>query len=291
MFRILGLISLTSAQQPGIQALPDGLLIETADDINIERGRWTLLITLQTPSLQYGLQEVAALQRSAQHMIDTITLLPEKETAILSHQRRALWRHRLDLILTNASTHFTYDRPRQRRGIINAGGSLLNILFGTVTEDELREVKKQLDLARQESKIANHQINSLVSVINQSRMAEQENRQRINDLTSELKLFQTHQDRNIASFNGLQNAVLLDETLSLMEATEALLYREMHQLEIIQRSLEDGHLSETLFPLNILHDVALQGQCLNLVALLADWYYRNVKICALLLQDSWYMID
>jgi hypothetical protein len=162
------------------------------------------------------------------------------------------------------------------------------MLFGVVTSDELRLIQKQLDIARKDAQVANHNVNELVSVINQSRMAEQENRQRINELTSELRSFQTNQDRNVRSFNVLQNAVLLDETLALIEATEALIYREMHGLELIQRSLENGRLSETIFPVEILREVLYEAHRLDLVALPENWYYENIRIRTLMVADGWY---
>jgi len=161
--------------------MEDGLLVQEGNALDIETGQWTILITLQTPSQQYGLLEIAAIQESAQHMLRTIKSLPEQEDAILTHQRRRLWTQRLQLILTNSTPHFSYNNHRSRRGLIDAGGKLLNMLFGVVTSDELINIQKQLDTARKDAQIANHNVNELISVVNQSRMAEQENRQRINN--------------------------------------------------------------------------------------------------------------
>jgi hypothetical protein len=273
--------------QQWLQPLSDGLLIEKSDDITIEQGRWTILITLQSPSRQYAITEVADLHRSARSMLDTIDMLSNTTDQILSAERRSLWRQRLHLVLSSATDHFAYDR-RNKRGLINVGGSLLSMLFGTVTQDELLDVQKQLDNARRKAVVVHHDVTHLVSVVNQSRIATQENRQRINQLTTQLQQFQTDQNRNIGSFNVLQNAVLLDETIALIEAVEHLLYKEMHSLELVQRSLEDGRLAENIFPLTILQDVIREAQGANLVALPKDWYYRNVHISTLLIEDGWF---
>ena len=267
--------------------MSDGLLIEKSDDITIEHRRWTILITLQSPSRQYAINEVADLHRSARSMLDTIDMLSNKTDPILSAERRSLWQRRLDLVLSSATNHFAYDR-RSKRGLINAGGSLLRMLFGTVTQDELIGVQKQLANARRKATVVHHDVVQLVSVVNQSRIATQENRQRINELTTQLQQFQTDQNRNIGSFNVLQNAVLLDETLALIEAVEHLLYKEMHSLELVQRSLEDGRLAENIFPLTILREVIQVAQEAHLVALPNDWYYRNVHISTLLIEDGWF---
>ena len=279
-------LMLTSASEPLLRPLPDGLLIESAGKLAIETGRWTVLITLQSPHLQFEPKEIQDLHQCALTMMTAIDDLNMTDS-LISDRQKSLWTQRLRLILAARTDHFQYQR-RPKRGLLNAGGKLLDMLFGVVTHDEFDSLKAELTDARRHAAIAHHNVERLVTVVNQSRIATQENRERINRLTNQLRKFQKDYDRTVFTISSVTHALLLDETLALLETAENLIYRELHSLETIQNSLEDGRLAENIFPLALLDEVIQKAQTINLVSLPREWYYRNVRISTLLISQGWY---
>ena len=148
--------------------LPDGIRVYRGPPTSIIRGTWTLLISIREPGVEYRDSERAALKRNVQTLLTAIR--EENTIASVTEKRRKVWMRRLNLILMDRSLHFQIEQSRRRRGLIDAGGWLLNKVFGTATEQQIDAVKHQLtDAARQREAVI-HNTRRLITVVNQTRM-------------------------------------------------------------------------------------------------------------------------
>ena len=159
--------------------LEDGIRIHEGASMAIGEGLWTLLLTINQPSTDFRKQERELLLEQVdvlQDLIDGETL-----SAIITPPRKALWEKRLRLIKQDHSIHFEI-QSRQKRGLIDAGGWILNKVFGTATEGQLRDIRHQLGLSSRKQAVVVHNTRRLMTIVNQTRLEAKETRKRLDDL-------------------------------------------------------------------------------------------------------------
>ena len=110
-------------------ALPDGLIITQDQELKVQNGEWTLLITIQPP-----------VPVSLEQAITLLRLTVNKYREDFSNSTGINWDNRLTWISTSMRPN--QSPSRRRRGLIDIGGTLLHHLFGVATDAELAECLK-----------------------------------------------------------------------------------------------------------------------------------------------------
>ena len=148
-------------------SIPDGILVTGGDDTRAHIATWTVLVTLDVPTLEVSLlPKLFFFQRA---------LRSHHTYSGISNETKNIWNERIEnlkaTINRRPATH------RTRRGILNIIGTLSNTLFGTATEDEVFEIRKQIDLLTKKNNQIVHVARQLITIINQTN----EHSRRINE--------------------------------------------------------------------------------------------------------------
>ena len=130
----MGVVAVKGRDEPPlVTPLPDGLIVRGGGEIAVREGEWTVLVVLQGRGTEY-LQRLHTVLRSA------TTSFHSRLRASVGHFQ-PLWLKRLLLSVEMAAEEValpgvTVGTSRGRRGLFDFGGTILNKLFGTVTEEE-----------------------------------------------------------------------------------------------------------------------------------------------------------
>jgi hypothetical protein len=180
----------------------------------------------------------------------------------------------------------TSPQTRHRRGLVDAGGWLLNKVFGVATQAQVDAIRHIIHQSAEKQKGVVHVINQLVTVVNSTRHAEQESRQRINLMMKELHEFHHQTELEWANLSTLLQGVQIEAILNRLEAIEQAVYRETTTSKEIRRELEYGRLSEEIFPVHVLEDIIAQARSHSLRPLPRTWYYEHITINLLMMQKE-----
>jgi hypothetical protein len=252
------LLVLPALSSQVIRPLIDGLIVEKGEDLRVEEGLWTVLITLKGTGQDYESNEIAALHKMATSLKQKIS---EQQTDELVTQRKKLaWIQRLDLLLQNNSITIDYMPRRQKRGLIDIGGTILNKVFGVATQAQVDQVNAALEYASRQGRVVTHHVNQLITIVNNTQMEERATRKKLNDLIFQVKLIHEEEYHKWQSFNGIAKAQMIDELLSMLESIDEALQREIRIESDIKETLENEQLTEFIFPEQLLKDIANKAE-------------------------------
>ncbi len=125
----------------------DGLLITTHEDVRIRTADWTILVVIHKPPM------TSAVGQAVHDLYQVI--YPYRESNVSREMVRS-WLYRLDM-LKNPSFIRQSAPGQKRRSLIDFGGTILNKLFGTATEEEINQIKTQLARTQQRQQILAHE--------------------------------------------------------------------------------------------------------------------------------------
>ena len=91
------------------------------------------------------------------------------------------WRFRLNDI-EDALLPTRFEARRKRRGLLDVVGQLSRSLFGTATDSDVIECKRQIEILRTRDRRIVHSVSNMISIVNQTHTAVKQNRQHINAL-------------------------------------------------------------------------------------------------------------
>jgi hypothetical protein len=130
-----------------------------------------------------------------------------------------------------------------------------------------------------------HTTNKLITVVNKTRVALQENREHIKAIESYVKILSTDAQllsTTISHLHGrlyaLEAITHYNQVIALLEATASQLEKQQ-RLYLKQRAaLELGSLTEDILPIHELHNILSNAQRLGMEHLPWQWYYQHVKV-------------
>lgn len=257
--------------------LKDGLLVSRGEDVLIEDASWMVVVTLDTPKLPEGLEN--HLQR-----VDT-ALRKLRSNLSLSEYRS--WQTRLTQVKLRLTPDYLYNnrhhlKTRKKRGLFNFIGLLSHHLFGTATDSEIQEVREIMSKMDKNNQAVNHVINELATVINQSQLYIQENRNMINQLTTEtrtlIKYVQNFSELGHVVNTNLQRhyAERLVEDVELLATAYTSIVEHYHRQ---RTAMEMGVLTEDLLSPSVLKDIVVQARARQQDMISTwEWYYQNVRV-------------
>ena len=224
------------------EEIKDGVLVLGGDDLKTVRAHWVILVTLQAPEYPEGLRAVLnALGFTQRHL---------KLQGTVQYG----WRYRMERMaqvlnteyLTGAAhvTAIKDDSPRrEKRGLVDGVGKVLNYLFGTATEDEIRaysEATKQLQSRTAELM---HVTKGLMTVVDQSRQYMKATRDAVLGLE--------HHAREV------------DDYLRAMKDQVEGIGKRLHDLEMrmeMNRAMEEAERTYETYRQQVLHYVQQRSQ-------------------------------
>ena len=150
--------------------------------------------------------------------------------------------------------------PRIKRSILPFIGHLTSILFGTVSEDELESVKRNLEQLSNNQETLTHVLNESLSLVNTSRNEIGENRKKLNEaigtinqLNRDLKRIQANSNTRVLELEHIVRIHLQSLTvLNRIKSNVAAMFRQFRVLQIHFNMLSLGRLSPVVVKPNTL---------------------------------------
>ena len=265
--------------------LPDGIRVYRGPATRIVKGTWTLLITIREPGEEYRSNERRSLLRDVNILLDVVRR--ENETLTLTPKRKKVMLRRLNLITLDHDLHYHIDTDtRRKRGLIDAGGWLLNKVFGTATEQQIEDVKHQLnDAARQRGAVV-HNTERLITIVNQTRLEATATRAQLTRLGAAHGQFVTDELARWTSFHVVTRYNLLHDMMETLCDLDEGLNRELLAINNLHTTIRQGRVTEGICPVSLINTITQLAHSYGLVPLPTEWYYQNLAITPLLVQDG-----
>ena len=180
----------------GIDSFPQDISIHTPDNIFGLKAQWNVLVLLQKPTPNPRIDSII------HHLKNFVSSNNVPRPIKRNWIRRLRWIS--EVIQVNKVT-----RPKQ--SILSFVGSLSNILFGTVTEDQLNQYRKAVNRVLTSTNQTIHIVNSLITVTKHIQLQAKENQHRITNLATFLQNFTyTVSNEFQIMHNTLQKLVILN---------------------------------------------------------------------------------
>ena len=284
-----------------IKEIKNGVIVPQPRPIKVQRGTWRVVIVLKDPNIEHAKEEREKLKRMASKMTD---LLKHHSPCKREHQfnqwlnicidsrvKRYLL-NRLSLLTSDEMDIFhikTAPVQRIKRGWIDMGGSLLKRVFGTATEQDIREVKVATAKTRKQGARVHHEVARLTTVIDHAIAEQNRERKRLNEINEHLERFHntTAEIYSLIDTRGKLN--LMRESIHYLELIRNELKEEEAKNSRIIHDLDSGRLTENIFPRELLGNIARQVRIKGLEALPTIWYYENCKIELILIEAGQYV--
>lgn len=267
--------------------LPDGLLVARGEDLLTEVASWTVVVTLDVPPLPTELEHrLKAIEGALDHLNPQIHA-SEKEG----------WTARLQRIKMQLRPSFLHGGRHHRRvarGLFNFIGILSEHLFGTASEAEVRQTRQMIQKVNSNNQAVYHVVQELTTVVNQSRVYLQQNRDRINEVSKEVKTVEQLLNSMGVQYEGLRDHIETNyhrhQAERLVEGLEMLTGAYLDHVEHYHRqrtALEGGVLTEDLLTLEVLEDILIKARGGNRSAIKnVEWYYQYVPVQPLWGEDN-----
>jgi hypothetical protein len=269
-----------------IQPLQDGIIVEKGNELRVEEGLWTILVTLEDAVSTYRPRELADLHDMVSALRRRIDDPNDRTDELVTEQKKQAWKHRLALLLRNNTMTFTRQPHRLKRGLIDLGGTLLNKIFGVATETEVNQVREAILAAGKRNEAIIHNSNQLITIVNTTRLEERETRRKLNDLIGKVKAMHADEYAKWSSFMGIAKALMIDEMVAMLESISTGLRREISQEAEIKNTLEGHHLTENIFPISLFNEISSLAERFLIKNVRITWYYEHLTVVPLLIEDS-----
>ncbi len=136
---------------------------------------------------------------------------------------------------------------RYRRGLFDFVGEISNKLFGTATEEEVDECRRQLDRLSGMDQRVTHAYNKLITLVNQSHEQLVEYRKHINalqqysaNMSKEIKYMEDILSKSTEEIHLVDSKIRLDQLLSACEASHNNWLRQINIIDNGPPSSGDG---------------------------------------------------
>ena len=194
-----------------------------------------------------------------------------------------MWNQRINEIKSTISV--TSVKRRHSRGLIYIVGTISNKLFGTLTEDEVFEIRSRIERVAKQNKRVVNVVKVLVTIVNQTHEQSKEVRQHIKSLESyvskyaiEIRKLQEKTEKQRNRYDILETCIKTDRALALIEATHNAWLRQQDRYHRQRTALELSYLTEDILPVQNLKIIIANAKRYNLYAPPLEWYYSRVRI-------------
>ena len=281
------MVSVSHVHSATVETLQDGVLVTKVDELKVQSGEWTLLVTIDPPYVDPELvrQTTALLNKLSDP--ETWITLPGPSirawSARLRYVRTFLHEHKYESLTREPRQQSS----RQERGLFDFIGSIGHTLFGLATDSSVYQCREAVARTRNQQKVIVHQLDILTSVVNRTREDVIFHRARIvnlsnwltNTLTPKVNELTVLYNRTAQRITRLEHAFYFEKSVSLLEQVSSV-YRENVQKYWRQKSsLELGKLTEDILTLPQLREIMMKATTADTMAISPlQWYYNHVLI-------------
>lgn len=264
----------TSRSQPispvSITKLPDGIAITAGESLRQAIATWNVYVTLEPPkSSDVLFAKVAALEATIHNIASLDWTFKDNMANYKTRQQYMM-------------TTLRKMRPsRQKRGLLDIGGSLLNVLFGVATSSQVARLTGAVKEIEGQNQAICHAVNHLSTIVNQTRnylrqvTAKQEHMdQQLTRLTTAMTNLAAKVDANSRRLFAVELLNQLDCYMDILMLATSQERQNMDRYRLQQQELALGHLTREL----------LSEQALNEILTQAGHHYQKVS------QLSWYFM-
>ena len=236
------------ARIPITALFPDGLFVTKQGEVRALASTWKVLVTLDVPTAPTALRDEI-------HQVTRVVA-----SAPVSISTRQAWRRRLrkielalpSLDSPSPTTPLLPGRVRNPRGLLDPLGVLFHDIFGLATSAEVANIKTVLQSVGDNQAAIVTKLDLLTTVVNRSRIYEQENRDFLNKLSSQFSDTQQILYNLTRRFNILSLRVAMEQVLEDLEIQAD----TMHSFQALyahrRQDLHNLKLSEELLPISSL---------------------------------------
>ena len=243
------------------------------DELRTVDAIWSLHVIVGRPEQPVGLCQAIS---QIQAVINSSVLARSSDKAIQSSWLQRLQILDFHLALAMATVH------RHRRGLIDAGGMLLHVLFGLATTSQVDTSRRLIQQVRTHNHTILHKTNQLISIVNQTFDELVQNRQHIQAIEQSLSnLFQhiqTWQSVNDVAFETLRATIRIESVVSVLEQQELTWNRQLSRYRRQRLALMSGKLTESLLPVGDLDLILTHSRSRGFFAASPVWYYEFVGV-------------
>ena len=259
--------------------LPDGILVTGGEPTRNHVATWVVLITINPPAAIPGLKQKLD---SFKTVISNVNYFHGMDNATID-----AWTIRLNDI-EDALLPARTDARRAKRGLLNVVGELSRSLFGTATESDVAECRRQIELLRTRDRRVTHSVSQMLSVVNQTHTAVVQNRNHINVLQKYVQKV-SEEVRHIANLWQRHDKLLqvvnaklrIEQCLSAMESAHAHWVQQTARFNRQKAALELGCLTEELLSRIELNKILTSARSAGYYAPNIQWYYANLRVSSI----------
>ena len=243
--------------------------------VRIKTAQWKVALTINDPRswiITELCSELNTFKRLMRHTPKRISTLINTE-----HWQKEI--HRAEKWIRSMASR----NSRPKRAVLGIVGQLSHDLFGTVTEEELREVASRVNENRQSLQKVVHFNNKLLSVINVTFEEMNRNRLTINEIINSThyikdQIIQIVSDANLR-VHALRTYNDITEKMTLVWRHIQELQRIVDEYNDIRHALEQGRLDEYVLPSTILKDILSRSDFSSAQMVTPmEWYYTNCRV-------------
>ena len=165
-------------------------------------------------------------------------------------------------------------------------GQGLSWAFGTATAAQIEDVQKQLDRAHGQQSAVVHNVERLITLVNQTSLEQRQTRKQLAILEHAHDAFIRNEQSRWETYDNRKKLLLMEQMVRSLINIDEGLHRELGAIEHLHDVLRSGLLTEIICPPELINGIAKKAEGYALRALPLEWYYENIKVKPLLLTDG-----
>ena len=253
----------------------DGVLATQQGRARALAGRWSILVTLDVPSVPDGLKQGI---HQMVHFANQVKVAPEVKDSWFRRlnrlQQPPLINTYTDSLFNSSQAIPSSSPTRNKRGWLDPVGELFHTIIGVATDSQLKHVNAMIEEIQGSEETIVHKVDELTSIVNRSRLYEAENRNFLNKLADRFRHVQLTLDNTTTEINKLQLMVSMERILEELEIKGDILRQMRSLFAHRQQDLQARTLTPELLPALTLRTIlgkisSYEAQALNDL----NWYY------------------
>ena len=272
-------------EPPMVKSTPllhDGVLASKHGKVRALAGRWTILVSLDTPIIPKGLEQEI-------HEVVTFANKVQVAPEVKDSWFRRLNRIQQDLppstgfklksFLNESSPLPSRFFQRDRRGLFDPLGVFVHEIIGVATDSQIRHVQSMVRELQANDEAIVSKVELLTTVVNRSRIYEQENRDFLTELADRFRRVQVTLGNTSSELNQLKVLVSMERIIEDLEIKGDTLRQMQALFAHRQQDLQAMTLTPELLPASSLRTILNQISSYHTQALPElNWYYSYAHV-------------
>ena len=150
---------------------------------------------------------------------------------------------------------------------------MLNKIFGIATEAQIEAVQDELTKSTRQKQAIVHNVDTLITVMNQTRLEEKATRKYLRKLEVAHNEFVLSEQAKWITMGAEQRILMLANMVESLINVDVGLHRELNNIDKLHNTLRLGVLTEDICPIKLITEIFKQADERGLVPLELAWYY------------------